>query len=158
LAIAFLFSLKYLFKMDFIPFDRDIAESIIVDDETSDEEMDHDDPTFAYGNLVLLADIDTVPQLQVKFKKVEEDHMQEDTEMMENAFEQKKKRSYEKYGEEQVLSFIILMQEEGLSIPKAANRCGIPRSTAYELMDLWKLGTGTVLPTKPKSTRGRPPK
>jgi hypothetical protein len=41
-----------------------------------------------------LADIDTVHQLQVEFKKVEEDHMQEDTEMMENSFEQKKKRLY----------------------------------------------------------------
>jgi transposase len=50
------------------------------------------------------------------------------------------------------------MQEEGLSIPKAAKRCGVPQSTAYELMDLWNPGTGTVLPTKPKNTRGRPPK
>jgi hypothetical protein len=63
--------------MYFIPFERDIAEFIITDDETSEEEMDHDDPAFAYGNLVLLADIDTVPQLQVEFKKNEEDHMQE---------------------------------------------------------------------------------
>jgi hypothetical protein len=39
--------------MDFMPFERDIAESIILDDDISDGEMDHDDPAFAYGNLVL---------------------------------------------------------------------------------------------------------
>jgi hypothetical protein len=50
--------------MDFIPFERDIAESIIADDGTSDEEMDHDNTALPYGNLVLLADIDTVPVSQ----------------------------------------------------------------------------------------------
>ncbi|KAL0096849.1 hypothetical protein J3Q64DRAFT_1629961 [Phycomyces blakesleeanus] len=37
------------------------------------------------------------------------------------------------------------MQEEGLSVPKTAEGAGIPRSTAYELINELNAGDGTVL-------------
>lgn len=42
--------------------------------------------------------------------------------------------------------FIRAKQEEGLSVPKAAGLCGIPRSTSYELLNEFKASNGAVLP------------
>lgn len=55
-------------------------------------------------------------------------------------------KKIKKYGPDQIRRFIQIMQEEGLSIPKAATRCMISRSTAYKLLAEFNAGNGTVLP------------
>ncbi|KAG2212024.1 hypothetical protein INT45_014152 [Circinella minor] len=55
-------------------------------------------------------------------------------------------KRYKKYRQDQIERFIHLKQEEGLSILKAAAQCGIPRSTAYELINEFNSSDGTVLP------------
>ena len=54
-------------------------------------------------------------------------------------------KRYKKYRQDQIERFIYLKQE-GLSIPKAAMQCGIPRSTAYEVINEFNSTDGTVLP------------
>ncbi|KAG0183458.1 hypothetical protein DFQ29_004402 [Apophysomyces sp. BC1021] len=51
-----------------------------------------------------------------------------------------------------------LVQEEGLTAPKAAEQCGIPRSSAYRLLDEFNTGSGTVLPGRVKKQLKREPK
>lgn len=67
-------------------------------------------------------------------------------------------RKYKKYGTDQIESFIKVLQEEGLSVPKAAAVCGIPRSSAYRLLDEFNSGDGHVLPgttVKPKAVKSK---
>ena len=69
--------------------------------------------------------------------------------------EDKKKKN--KYGPEQIRRFIEILQEEGVSVPVAAKRCMIPRSTAYKLFNEFNAGDGTVLPggsLKKKANQG----
>lgn len=42
------------------------------------------------------------------------------------------------------------LQEEGLSVPDAARRYGIPRSTAYKMRADWNESNGEVLPGQTK--------
>ncbi|KAI8049114.1 uncharacterized protein B0P05DRAFT_448761, partial [Gilbertella persicaria] len=50
-------------------------------------------------------------------------------------------------------------QEEGLTAPKAAEQCGIPRSSAYKLLDGFNAGDGSVLPGNiPKALKQGPKK
>ncbi|KAI8076720.1 uncharacterized protein B0P05DRAFT_471661, partial [Gilbertella persicaria] len=53
---------------------------------------------------------------------------------------------------------IDLIQEEGLSIPKAAKACGIPRSSAYELVKEYNESKATVVPASLSKKRGPHPK
>ncbi|CEP08916.1 hypothetical protein [Parasitella parasitica] len=55
------------------------------------------------------------------------------------------KRRYKKRGVDQVERFIKMPQEEGLSVPKAAAVCGIPRSSAHRIRDEFNDGEGHVL-------------
>ncbi|CEP16140.1 hypothetical protein [Parasitella parasitica] len=66
------------------------------------------------------------------------------------------KRKYKKHGVDQVERFIKMLQEEGLSVPKAAAVSGIPRSSAYRILDEFNDGDGHVLPgttVKPKTPK-----
>ncbi|KAG1130319.1 hypothetical protein G6F37_013531 [Rhizopus arrhizus] len=66
---------------------------------------------------------------------------------------------YKKYTQDQIEWFIRVKQEEGLSVPKAAALCGIPRSTAYELINEFNNSSGTVLPgNNPRNTNNKPKK
>lgn len=58
----------------------------------------------------------------------------------------KKRGSYKQYNPKQIERFIRLLQEEGLKVPAAAEKCGIPRSTAYELKKESNNSGGTILP------------
>ncbi|KAG1455015.1 hypothetical protein G6F56_007175 [Rhizopus delemar] len=63
------------------------------------------------------------------------------------------KKMKNKYGPEQIRCFIEVLQEEGVSVPVAAER----RSTAYRLFKEFNLGDGTILPggaLKKKANRG----
>ncbi|KAI9475755.1 MAG: hypothetical protein EXX96DRAFT_574510 [Benjaminiella poitrasii] len=65
-------------------------------------------------------------------------------------------KKYKKYGADQIDRFINMLQKEGLSVPKAATVCGIPRSSAYRLLDEFNSGDGHVLPgttIKPKTVK-----
>ncbi|KAI8098118.1 uncharacterized protein B0P05DRAFT_460767, partial [Gilbertella persicaria] len=55
------------------------------------------------------------------------------------------------YGPEQIRVFIELIQEEGLSVPKATKKCMIPRSSGYVLLKEFKYGS-----SKKKVNRGTP--
>jgi hypothetical protein len=67
------------------------------------------------------------------------------------------KQKRKKYGPDQIERFIHLLQEEGLSVPKAAEQCMIPRSSAYKLLDEYNAGDGAVLPgNTPKKLKAVP--
>lgn len=65
-----------------------------------------------------------------------------------------------KYGPEQILKFIDLIQEEGISISMAAKQCLIYRSSEYVLFNQFNSSNGTVLPggSSKKLNRGTPQK
>lgn len=69
-------------------------------------------------------------------------------------------KKVKKYGPDQIRRFMELVQEEGMSIPKAAVQAMIPRSSAYKLFNEYNAGTSSVMPgpaTKGKN-RGTPQK
>ncbi|RCI01986.1 hypothetical protein CU098_008128 [Rhizopus stolonifer] len=47
---------------------------------------------------------------------------------------------YKKYGADQIERFNKVLQEEGLSLPKAAVVCDIPCSSVYRMLDEFKSG------------------
>ncbi|CEP19269.1 hypothetical protein [Parasitella parasitica] len=51
-----------------------------------------------------------------------------------------------------------MIQEEGLTTPKAADQCGIPRSSAYKLLNEFNSSDGSVLPGNAPKKRERDPK
>lgn len=65
------------------------------------------------------------------------------------------KRKYKKYGLEQIRQFIQIMQDEGITVPKAAARCSIPRGTAYKLFAEYTESGGTVLPGSASKAKNR---
>ncbi|KAI9279869.1 thioredoxin-like protein [Sporodiniella umbellata] len=68
-----------------------------------------------------------------------------------------KQKKNNKYGPEHIRRFIEILQEEGLSVPVAAKKCKIPRSTAYKLFAEFNTSKGTTLPgrfPKKKANRG----
>ncbi|KAI8085847.1 uncharacterized protein B0P05DRAFT_533951 [Gilbertella persicaria] len=46
-----------------------------------------------------------------------------------------KTKTYKKYGPEQIARFIHVLQEIGVTVPKAAEACGLPTSSAYKLLN-----------------------
>ncbi|PHZ14663.1 uncharacterized protein RHIMIDRAFT_235427 [Rhizopus microsporus ATCC 52813] len=65
-------------------------------------------------------------------------------------------RKYKNYGADQIERSIKVLQEEGLSVPKATAVYGIPRSGAYRLLDEFNSCDGHVLPgttVKPKTVK-----
>lgn len=61
-----------------------------------------------------------------------------------------------KHKADQIERFIEILQEESLSVPKAAAVPGIPRSSAYRLLDEFNSGDGPVPPDttlKPKASK-----
>ncbi|CAO3674266.1 unnamed protein product [Rhizopus stolonifer] len=96
------------------------------EDSSSDDEMDYEAPTFAYGNLIDLVDANSTITPEVNVIK---DEVLHDTPVIVPG----KKypiQIYKKYGEANIARFFTLITEEGLSVPKAAKQTGIPRSTA----------------------------
>ncbi|KAI8635725.1 hypothetical protein BD408DRAFT_357050 [Parasitella parasitica] len=77
---------------------------------------------------------------------------------MEEAFLDEPKQRYKKYGHDQIKRMIDLIQEEGLSIPNAAKACGVPRSSAYELVKEYNDSKASVIPASLPKKRGPRPK
>ncbi|CEP10407.1 hypothetical protein, partial, partial [Parasitella parasitica] len=127
-----------------------------------------EDLAMDYGYILQLTDLDScAPVFDVKMEEPIEEPItveptMEDITTYFNAIsitDNSKKKN--KYGPEQIRAFIELIQEEGLSVPKAAKQCMIPRSSAYLLLKEFNAGSGDVLPgksLKKKANRGTPVK
>ncbi|KAG1136092.1 hypothetical protein G6F37_013801 [Rhizopus arrhizus] len=125
--------------MDFIHYNPS-EYPLLADDESTDE-MDFSDLAIQYGEVQMLIDMDTIPIPELQSSKMEE--------VMENLVETfqeatiKAPAKYKKYGQDQIERFIRMIQEEGLTVPKAAEQCGIPHSSAYKLLDEFNAGDGS---------------
>ncbi|EIE82513.1 hypothetical protein G6F46_005718 [Rhizopus delemar] len=74
--------------------------------------------------------------------------VQETLKEQDKTVEKKVRSQYKKYNQSQIEHFVQLLQEEGLSVVKAAEKSGIPRSTAYELRKQFNKSGGSILPSK----------
>ncbi|KAI8877528.1 hypothetical protein K501DRAFT_130034, partial [Backusella circina FSU 941] len=151
--------------IDFIHFKPEL--SYYPSSETEDES--DDDLAMDYGHIVQLADIDSCQSaVDVKMEEASQEpstgapsveEITTDFSTINIADDSKRKKN--KYGFEQIRLFIELIQEEGLSVPKAAERCMILRNSAYILFNEFNEGDGSVLPgtsKKKKANRGIPVK
>ncbi|PHZ17892.1 uncharacterized protein RHIMIDRAFT_288684 [Rhizopus microsporus ATCC 52813] len=103
--------------------------------------MDFDALAIQYGKVQMLVDMDTFP--------VPEPQLSEMEEMMESLVET--------FQEDQIERFIRIVQEEGLTAPKAAEQCDIPRISACKLLGEFNAGNGSVLPgSVPRKIRQEP--
>ncbi|KAI9468236.1 MAG: hypothetical protein EXX96DRAFT_109548 [Benjaminiella poitrasii] len=135
--------------MDFIHYKSE--DEYYSEDESgneADEEMAMD-----YGYVLNLTDMDdcqSVPEVVVEEQDdlvTKESSIEEITaELSSISIIDVKKKN--KYGPEQIRLFIELIQEEGLTVPKAAAKCLIPRSTGYLLLKEFSKGNGEVFPGK----------
>ncbi|CEG83375.1 hypothetical protein RMATCC62417_17304 [Rhizopus microsporus] len=111
---------------------------------------------YEYGEITILTNFD-VPVHDIQMKDMDENLEEITTELSIVTISDDKKKKKNKYGPEQIRRFIEILQEEGVSVPVAAKRCMIPRSTAYKLFNEFNSGDGTVLPEgslKKKANRG----
>ncbi|ORE01128.1 hypothetical protein BCV72DRAFT_217888 [Rhizopus microsporus var. microsporus] len=67
-------------------------------------------------------------------------------------------KNYKKYDEDQIVHFISIIQVEGLIVANAAEQCGIPRSSAYKLLNEFNDGFFSVLHGAVKKKLKREPK
>ncbi|KAG2212939.1 hypothetical protein INT45_009796 [Circinella minor] len=108
----------------------------------SNDDIDFESTAIEYGNIEMIVNFDDM-------KEAENERMIEAVNCISEEIQVlsiNNIKRYKKYGQDQIERFICLKQEEGLSIPKAAAQCGIPRSTAYELINEFNSSDGTVLP------------
>jgi transposase len=66
-----------------------------------------------------------------------------------------KTKTYKKYGPEQIARFTHILQETGATVPKAAEACGIPTSSAYKLLSQFNDSNGTILPGSRSTQKGK---
>lgn len=100
----------------------------------------------------MIVDFDAMLQNQEVEMKEAVDHLTKELEVVSIHPSNK----YKKYGQDQIERFIRAKQEESLSVPKAAALCGIPRSTAYELLNEFNADNGAVLPgNNPKKSNAK---
>ncbi|KAG0163242.1 hypothetical protein DFQ30_000474, partial [Apophysomyces sp. BC1015] len=109
------------------------TDNYLMDDSSSDnDDMDVEGVALQYGEIETLVDIDIVTKKQ----RIEmEDVIEELTIDMNAATVNDGKCQYKKYGPDQIGHFIRIMQEEGLTVPRAAEACGIPRILAYKWLN-----------------------
>ncbi|KAI8375703.1 hypothetical protein EDC96DRAFT_496248, partial [Choanephora cucurbitarum] len=112
--------------------------------EDTDDEMDVETTSIEYANHEMIVNLDVMTQNELVKMTEAVDSTSQDTKTVSLC----RSNKYKKYGQDQIERFIRIKQEEGMSVPKAAALCGIPRSTAYELINKFNAGNGTVLPGK----------
>jgi transposase len=132
--------------MDFINY--------IPEDNASSYETEDEDESYEHGTLQMIVDYDTAPPS----KPTKMSGVIDDIVIGMGAVKLEEKKVYKKYGPDQIARLINTIQEEGLSIPKAAVLCGIPRSSAYKLVDEHNDLDGTVVPGSSKKARKSVPK
>ncbi|GAA5809227.1 hypothetical protein MFLAVUS_002632 [Mucor flavus] len=59
------------------------------------------------------------------------------------------------YGPEQTARLIHILQETGVTMPKAAEDCGIPTSSGYRLLNQFNDSNGTILPGNTSTQKGK---
>ncbi|KAG1441719.1 hypothetical protein G6F56_011357 [Rhizopus delemar] len=137
--------------MDFIHYNPEF--DYYPDSEINDER--DEDLTMNYGYILQLTGLDSCePVFDVKMEEpIKEPIKVEPTmEVITTDFsaisitDNSKKKN--KYGPEQIRAFIELIQEEGLSVPKAAKQCMIPKISAYLLLKEFNAGSDDVLSGK----------
>lgn len=67
-------------------------------------------------------------------------------------------RKNKKYGQDQIERIIRVIQERGLTVPKAAEQCRIPRSSAYNLLNKFNTCSGSIRPGTVKKSKTTPKK
>ncbi|ORY97156.1 hypothetical protein BCR42DRAFT_399149 [Absidia repens] len=106
--------------MDFIQYEPARDTESIYD---SDEDMEFQGTAFQYGEIKTLVDTNTIVDEQRNEMDDTIDELIIDIKAV--TFNEGKRRN-KKYGPDQIARFIRIMQEEGLSVPKASGVCGIP--------------------------------
>ncbi|KAI9467875.1 MAG: hypothetical protein EXX96DRAFT_502394, partial [Benjaminiella poitrasii] len=135
--------------MDFIHY-QPSADNYISED--SDDDMGLEITAIEYGRVEMILDFDGMKQIQEVQMEEAVDDLPEEMELVSI----KKSQKYKKYEQDQIERFIRVKQEQGLSIPKAAALCGIPRSTAYKLINEFNARDGTILPgNNPRKTSNK---
>lgn len=133
--------------MDFIHYQPSL-------DDYMSEESDEGTKVIAleFGNIETILDFDAMQQCEeVQMTDAVEEITKEIQIMSLN-----QTKAYKKYGQDQIEIFIRIRQEQGLSFPKAAALCGMPRSSAYELINEFNASNGTVLPgNNPRKTNNK---
>ncbi|CEP18425.1 hypothetical protein [Parasitella parasitica] len=105
-------------------------EPLLADDESTDE-MDFDDLAIHYAEVQMLINMDTIP-----IPECQSSEMEEIMEDLVETFQEVIIRSpakYKTHGQNRIERFIRMIQEEGLTVPKVAEQCGLSRSSAYKL-------------------------
>lgn len=113
-----------------------------------------EDLAMDYGYVLNLTDMDDCQSVPEVIMEEQDDSVTKESLIEEitadlssiSIINDKKKKN--KYGPEQIRLFIDLIQEEGLTVPKAAARCLIPRSTGYLLLKEFNKSNGGILPGK----------
>jgi len=113
--------------------------------ESKYDSMEIEEIAIEYGDLHNLAGFEAAfdSKMETQMEHHAVDALTIEMSELEIAKSDKKKK---KYGPDQIRLFIQIMQEEGTTVPKAAARTMIPRSTAYKLFNEFNEGDGTVLP------------
>lgn len=112
-------------------------------------ELGHD-----YGEIIMLTDFDSPVDNDIQMNETSEENIEYITTELGSIHIANDKRKKNKYGAENIRRFIEILQEEGVSVPVAAKRCMIPRSSAYKLFAEFNSGDGTVLPAGPSKKKG----
>ncbi|GAA5806569.1 hypothetical protein HPULCUR_012107 [Helicostylum pulchrum] len=120
--------------------------------EDSEDDMDLETTAMEYGAVEMILDYDGMQKAQeVQMEEVVND-LAEDMELVSIKTTRKNKN----WGPSNVERLTHVMQEEGLSVPKAAEVAGIPRSTAYGLVNEFNASDGTVLSgSNPRKTNNK---
>ena len=110
--------------MDYISYKPPLETYIFQNEGEETVEMEMEDVAFQYGNLNTLLEYESVTEVQQKDMTKEIDSITRDIQTVSIVDDSKK---IKKHGLDQIRRFIQIMQEEGLSVPKTAAQCMIPR-------------------------------
>ncbi|CAO3664015.1 unnamed protein product [Rhizopus stolonifer] len=148
--------------MSFIPYRPDQQEQFVDGYITSDEEMEERDEMqeIHYGHaqytVMNVANNDSMTN----------DELEEMENNLANLILEEEdfhlvQIKYKSYSHTQIAGFIHSLQEEGCTVPEAAKKASIPRSTAYRMWTEFNESGGRKLPgfkkNKGQDNRGRPP-
>lgn len=104
--------------------------------ESSDDDMDVEDPAVVYGNLTLLANVN-IPIIIIE---AEDDAsvIDDTTVEMDTSASRSRSGKYKQYDESDIHRFINIMEEQRPTIAEVAREYNIPHSTAYKMINEWE--------------------
>lgn len=116
------------------------------------EGMEVDEIAVEFGDIEMLRGNE---YLREDFPQTAEDEKMEEIVVELEEMTITKTKKYKKYSPEQIARFIHIVQETGDTVPKAAEACGIPTSSAYKLLNQFNDSNGTVLPGNTSTQKGK---